>query len=335
MTIKDIAKLAGVSISTVSRVINNSAKVKKEVRERIESIIEETGYRPNSLARELLKNKTNTIGVILPRIDLEIFAGAVEGITKQLNEAGYHILLANTREKTEEELEYFKVFQEKRVDGVLWFATGITEEHKKILDKVNYPLVLVGQESKLLDYPCVIYDNYNAARMAVDYLIKLGHRKIGFVGVPEFDEAIGKKRKEGYLNAMQEANLEINENWLSEGTFEYTSGNEAVKKILKDKENLPTAIFAATDRLAVGVMHYLLGAGYKIPEDISVIGIDNLRVSRIYTPELSTISYDYFTSGIYAANLILDRVEKRKSSMRKVVMDYTLEIRSSTKKIKI
>ncbi len=332
MTIKDIAKLAGVSISTVSRVMNNSAKVKQEVRERIERIIEETGYRPNSLARELLKNKTNTIGVILPRIDLEIFAGAMEGIAEQLNEAGYHILLVNTREKTEEELEYFKVFQEKRVDGVLWFATEITEEHKKVLDKVHYPLVLVGQESKILDYPCVIYDNYNAARMAVEYLIKLGHKKIGFVGIPEFDEAIGKKRKQGYLDAMKEAGLEINEEWMAEGTFEYASGDEAVKKIIKDRENLPTAIFAVTDRLAVGVMHCLLGMGYKIPEDISVIGIDNLRVSRIYTPELTTISYDYFAAGVYAANLILDRVEKRKLSMKKVVMDYTLEIRNSTKK---
>ncbi|MGM0507997.1 MAG: LacI family DNA-binding transcriptional regulator [Fusobacteriota bacterium] len=333
MTIKEVAKRAGVSISTVSRVINNSAKVSKDIKKRVEKIIEETGYRPNSLARGLINDKTNVIGVILPRIDLEIFAAAVEGLTKKLNELGYHILLANSRAKVEEELEYFKVFEEKRVDGVVWFATGITKEHRELLKKMNYPVVLLGQEDEILDCPSVIYDNYNGVKKITNYLIELGHRNISFIGVPEFDKSIGLERKRGFKDTLEMNGIEVKSTDIVEANFDYMAGYDNAEKIFKSNEKVPTAIVAATDRLAIGVIRYLLENGYRVPEDISVAGIDDLRMASIYTPSLTTINYNHYQSGVHAADLIIDQVEKRESSVRRIVLDYKLKIRNSTKKI--
>ena len=184
MNIKDVARMAGVSISTVSRVINRSAYVNPEIAQAVEKVIAETGYRPNSLAKELLRNKTNTVGVMLPRIDLGTFAAMFDGIVHALNERGYGVMLANTRDEFAEELRYMDLFYEKRVDGVLFFGTGENHGYLPAIAKLRAPVVVVGQTGAYLGCSSVFLDSFNAAKAMVGHLIALGHRRIGCLAVP-------------------------------------------------------------------------------------------------------------------------------------------------------
>ncbi|BDU50850.1 LacI family DNA-binding transcriptional regulator [Haliovirga abyssi] len=334
MGIKKIAKLADVSISTVSRVINAPEKVKEETRERVQKIIEENNYRPNLLAKELLKNKTNLIGVLLPRIDVSIFATAVEGVAKTLNEKGYNILLANAREKVEEEIKYFQLFQEKRVDGILFFTTELKDEHIEIIKKIDVPLVIIGQKNRRIDVPSVLYDYYNASKKAVEYLIERGHKKIAFLGVPETNTYLGQLSKEGYLDALEENGISIKKEYMYIGDFAVGTGYTAIKHIIEKSKEIPTAIYAATDHLAITAMHYLYEKGIRVPEDMSIVGSDDMEISKYTNPALTTIKYDYFGAGVQAANLVLDKVEGKSGVLKTVVIDYTLQERDSTKRIK-
>lgn len=336
MNIKDIAKLSGVSISTVSRVINNSARVRDEVKKRVERVIEETGYRPNSLAKELLNNKTNTIGVILPRIDLWNYSIIVKAISKHLSENGYNMILGNTNDNIDEELKYFKLFQEKRVDGVLYFATGITKEHIKLINKMPYPIIMVSQKNDKLKIPYIANQNYEAAKAITNFLIDNGHKKIAAITVPDYDKEIGKRRKEGYLDSLKENGIKIEENYIYVGDFEYNSGYYGAKHILENSKEKPTAIFAITDKLAIGAINYLAENGYKIPDDISVVGIDNLQISKFCNPSLTTVGFDYYEVGTKASKNLMKLIDEKKYNFsdRDIekyshLVEFSLKIRKS------
>ena len=328
MTIKGIAKLAGVSTSTVSRVLNDSGYVKQEVRERIEHIIEETGYMPSAVAKGLKDKKTNLIGVIIPRLNSITASLVVEGITRVLDKKGYTTLLANTRFSFEKELEFIKLFKQKRVNGILFVATRVTKEHAQLLKKIDLPTVFIGQDASSYEFPSVMYNDYEAAKDMTEFLIKKGHKKIGFIGVEETDIAVGYERKRGYFDAHNENNIEIDEKLIATGNFEVSSVEKSMEKIM-DKN--PSVIFAVTDTLAVGAINYLVKKGYRIPEDVSVVGMGDAGIAEIYNPSLTTIKYEYLESGEEAAKLLIDSFEKNISL--KKVMGYKLIERSSTRSI--
>lgn len=334
MNIKDVAKIAGVSISTISRVINNSAYVSPEVKERIEAVLSETGYRPNSLAKELLKNKTDTIGVMLPRIDLGTFAAIFDGISSVLTANGYNILLANTRDRQDEELRYFKLFHEKRVDGVLYFATGINERHVQAISKLHMPLVVVGQSGEALSCPSVRLDNFHAAKSMVQHLISLGHRRIGCLAVPDHDVNIGTLRKEGYFAALRESGIVIDPSLVITGDFEYPSGEKGAKTLMENSLGRPTAIYCITDRLAVASAGSLIRNGFRVPDDVSVACIDDPGLLSFCYPSITTMSFDYQATGIHAGQMIIDCIEGKNPDPYESVMPYTLQIRESTGKPK-
>ena len=228
MNIKDVARLSGVSISTVSRVINRSAYVNPDIRRSVEKVLEETGYRPNALARGLLSHRTHTIGVMLPRIDLSTFAAMIDGIAQVLDDQGYGVMLANTRDDLAEELHYLELFNEKRIDGLLFFGTGENASYADAIAKLRAPVVLVGQSGAYLGCPSVRLDNFNAAKAMVNYLIGLGHRRIGCLAVPDHDVGIGIERKRGYLAALAENGIDFDPALLVVGSFEYASGENGV-----------------------------------------------------------------------------------------------------------
>ena len=333
MNIKDVAKMAGVSISTISRVINNSAYVSPEIKEKIEKILAETGYRPNSLAKELLRNKTNTIGVMLPRIDLGTFAAMFDGIVTVLNENGYNILLANTRDQLDEELRYLNLFHEKRVDGVLYFATGINLQHVEAISKFHKPVVIVGQSGSYLDCPSVRLDNFEAAKAMVNYLISLGHRRIGCLAVPDHDVNIGILRKEGYFAALNENNIGIDPSLLITGDFEYISGERGAKALMEHPGGPPTAIYCITDRLAIATCGWLLRRGVKVPEDVSVVCIDDPGLLSFCYPAITTMSFDYQTTGMRAGQMVIDCIDGKKPQPYEDVMPFTMQIRESAHKL--
>ena len=323
--------MAGVSISTISRVINNSAYVSPDVRKRVEAILEETGYRPNSLAKELLKNKTDTIGVILPRIDLGTFAAIFDGISSTLIENGYNILLANTRDFPDEELRYLKLFEEKRVDGILYFATGLDDRHEQTIAKLRMPVVVVGQSGEKVHCPSIYLDSFNAAKEMVSYLASLGHRRIGCLAVPDHDENVGTMRRKGYLAALESCGIERDPNLVVIGDFEYDSGERGARALMENRGGKPTAIFCITDRLAVSTSGWLIRNGYRVPEDVSVACIDDPTVLSYCHPSVTTMSFDYLDMGQKAARMIIDRIDGHGEQDAAIVMPYTLRVRESTR----
>ncbi|WP_018525138.1 LacI family DNA-binding transcriptional regulator [Alkalispirochaeta alkalica] len=332
MNIKELARRAGVSISTISRVINNSAYVSPEIRERVEAIIAETGYRPNSLAKDLLRNKTDTIGVLLPRIDLPTFAAMFEGVTDVLNQNGYNILLANTRDQHDDELKYFQLFYEKRVDGVIYFATGITEEHVRLVKQIRMPLVVLGHSGEAFSCSAVRLENFGAAKAMVQHLLELGHRRIGCIAVPDHDVDISTHRKQGYRSALEEAGIDFDERLVSIGDFEYPWGERGAAALmsLPDTADRPTAIFCITDRLAVAASGWLQRSGYRVPQDVSVACIDDPVLLSYTQPRVTTMSFDYHRAGATAGQMLINRINGTQAEPRETFMPFSFRLRDST-----
>lgn len=187
MNIIEIAKLAGVSKSTVSRYLNDGY-VSEEASEKIKEVIEQTGFVPRRQAQAMRSQKTNLIGIIVPKISTETAARVIEGITNELSNAGYEVLIGNTSQSIEKEFDYLKVFK-NQVDGIIFMATEITPKHYELFEQLHIPIVVVAQKVK--DYPCIVHDDYHASKDAINYLIDKGHRSIGFIGVGEYDVAVG------------------------------------------------------------------------------------------------------------------------------------------------
>ena len=246
MNIIKIADLAGVSKSTVSRYLNNGY-VSEEAREKIKKVIEETGFVPKRQAQAMRLQKTNLIGVIVPKISTETAARVIEGITNELSEVGYEVLIGNTNLSIEKEMDYLKVFK-NQVDGIIFMATEVTPKHYELFDQLRIPIVVIAQKVK--HYPCIIHDDYHAAKDAIHYLINKGHQSIGFIGVGEYDEAVGIDRKKGYLDALKEHQIQIKEEYIQIGDFSHESAFCLTEKLM-NLPHPPTAIFAVTDNLAI------------------------------------------------------------------------------------
>lgn len=329
MTIKELAKLAGVSPSTISRVVNNSDYVKAEVREKVEKLIEETGYRPNAFAKALIQNKSHTIGVILPKINSSSSGDTIAGIDEFISEKGYSLILGNTNHSVEKELEFFKVFQEKMVDGIILLATELNKKHRELIKICGIPTVILGQES-LDSTPCVVFDEKVAAREITEHLIETGRKKIAFIGVGEYDVAVGKKRKEGFLSIIKEYDIKEIESYFATGDFSVDSGYNACKEIFEKSAEKPNAILAVTDKMAIGAIEYLYEQNLKVPEDIIVAGMGGNYLSRFFHPKLTTAKYDYKNLGYEGAKLLYSIIDDKKMRTRKIVMNHELIIREST-----
>lgn len=320
MNIREIAKLAGVSVSTVSRYLNNGY-LSDEKRKQIKLVIEETGYQPSAQAQMLRTKKTKLVGVILPKIDSESVSRIAAGISQVLSEEGYQILLANTENNTDKEIEYLNLFKNNNVDGIIFVATIFKKEHKNILKELNIPVIVVGQ--KINSVSCIYHDDFNASRELTDIIIKSGKKNIGYIGVTLKDKAAGAERKKGFLSALKSNNIEINEYRMIEGDFSIDSGYQCSKKLLSEV-NIIDAIFCATDYIAIGAMKYIKEIGIKIPNQIAVTGIGHTRMSEIVTPKLTTAHYYYKTSGIEAAKLLISLLKEKEYIVKKIKLGYKI-----------
>lgn len=314
LNIIDIAKLAGVSKSTVSRYLNNGY-VSAESREKIKKVLDETGFKPQRHAKGMRTKKTNLIGVIVPKISTETPPRVVEGITEVMSPMGYDILIANTSLSIEKEIEYLKIFKNNQVDGIIFMATKVTRNHIEIMNSLEVPIVIVAQQIE--NYPSVFHDDYNAAKDVVNYLVQKRHRNIGFIGVYEEDISVGFYRKQGYLDGLKENNIDIKDENIKIGVFSQESGYKLAKELM-GKEDKPTAIFAVTDNLAVGAIDFLKENGYKIPEDMAIVGMGDSRTSAVITPKLTTIHFYYKTSGMSAAEIMLELLDKDSEKIKNI-----------------
>ncbi len=312
MNIIDIAKLAGVSKSTVSRYLNNGY-VSEDAKEKIKKILEETGFVPQRQAKSMRTKKTNLIGVIVPKISTETPSRVVEGITEVLSEENYDILIANTSLSIKKELEYLKLFRKNQVDGIIFMATKITEEHIEAIKKLDVPIVIVAQN--LENVSSVYFDEKNATEIITEYLIEKKHTNIGFIGVYEEDKAVGAYRKEAFIDTLNKNNLKVNLNNIKIGDFSENSAYNSAKELMENNKEKPTAILTVTDNLAVGVVEYLKSHNYKIPEDVAVASMGDSKLAKILTPKLTTVHYSYKTSGRESAKIMMKYLKKKETEI--------------------
>lgn len=329
LNIIDIAKLAGVSKSTVSRYLNNGY-VSDETRGKIKKVLDETGFTPQRQAKGMRSKKTNLIGVIVPKISSETPSRVVEGITEILSPKGYDILIANTNLSIEKEIEYLNIFKSNQVDGIIFMATKMTDNHIDIIKRLEVPIVIVAQDIE--NFPSVYFDEFKAVEDMVNYLIKKGHKKFGYIGVYEEDKAVGLYRKQAFIETLKNNNIDINYANIKLGDFNEGSGYILAKEIMEGEEH-PTVIIAVTDSLALGVIEYLKENNYKIPGDIAVVGMGDSKISRVITPKLTTVHYHYKTAGRKSAEIILNELngnmEKNKNITNKVKLNCLLIERES------
>jgi LacI family transcriptional regulator len=331
LTINDIAKLAGVSKGAVSYVLNNKPGVSEEVREKILRIIEEYGYKPNKLSQALAGKRTNFIALVIPDISDVFYAKIIKGVEKTLSKHGYFLNLYSTHANPEKEHQVFDFLNMGIVDGVIVMAYHINESFiKKIID-TKIPFVFI-------DYPydndrvySIIVDNEEGGFKATEYLISLGHRKIAFIhGSKEAWDS--ELRFRGYLKALEKYDIPFNEKLVSRGDFTKEGGYKAVKDLLNSHERF-TAIFSANDHMAFGAIKALKEEGLRVPEDVSVIGFDNIEASALSNPPLTTIMQPTYQLGEVSVKILIKLLSGETLDQKKYLLKTQLIERKSCSKI--
>lgn len=320
MTISEIAQRAGVSKACVSRFFNHGY-VSEEKKERIRAVIEETGYTPSRPTQTVRSGKTHTIGVVVPKIHSESISRITAGISDILNQNNYQMLLANTENDVSKELKYLQIFKDGTVEGIIFVATLLTQEHQDILRSLSIPIVIVGQYSD--SYSCVYHDDYGAALAMTNQLLRAGCKRIGAILVTEKDRAAGADRRDGYLEAMRAANRPVYEKDIVCSGFTLESGYDAAQQLLEQSPHID-GIFCATDTIAIGAMQYLKGAGKRIPEDISITGIGHSRTTEIVSPRLTTAHYFYKTCGSEATDMLVKMIDSGIDMKKKLKLGFEI-----------
>jgi len=322
-----VAKLAGVSKSTVSRVINNEYGVKTSTKEKVEKAIAECGYMANQVARDLKSQKTSLIGVIAPRISSNAVAQGLEGMSGVFEAAGKHILLANSKQDNGKEIEYIIRFNQRRVEGILLYATHLDAPLVEAINQSAVPIVLIGQDGSLFNIPSVIHDDLRVGFSAGLRLIEAGALNIGFIGVNSQDIAVDQHRFQGLQQSLQHAR-KITPIFHSRGEFSIESGYQQTKKLLLEWPQLD-GLFCATDRIAIGAMKAIVEFNKMPGKDIKVLGVGNDELGQVCTPSLSTFNYAFELSGKKSAIMLLDLIEHKHAELSKLVLSFDVVDRQS------
>lgn len=334
MSIKKIAEQAGVSIATVSRVINQPEVVHPQTRETVLKIIEKLNYTPNPLAKSLLTGKTQNIALIVPTLRNQFFVEIVEGIENYLKERNYNVTIFNTHASMSRQESILEYILKKRLngfaDGVILAGSGAFQEgYEKSLNSVKAPIVAIEYIPDH-DYSCVWVDDSMGARLAIEHLVKLGHQRIGIIAAkPDFLST--RRRVQSAETVLAEHNLPWNDELISYGSALDTlaCGAEAVAKLLDSKKR-PTAIFAINDVLAIGALKYVQEKKFRVPQDISIIGFDDIPMSEFCFPGLTTLKSPTYEIGQTAARILLNHLDQNSCAVNKVLLSPELIVRGST-----
>lgn len=327
MNIAEIAKLAGVSPSAVSRYLNRGY-LSQEKKEAIRKVIQETGYRPLAQAQSLRTRKTKTVGVILPKIDSFSISSVMAGIDSVLEQRGFQILLADTHNDPEKELNYLDLFEDQRVDGMILIGTVLTAKHISMLKKSRIPVIVVGQQ--LAGVSCVYHDDYHAFYDITTLMLSKGCRRLGYLGALPQDKAVGQARSRAYCDAVRDAGLEDQIAHAAVAKFSIASGRETAQ-VLWDAYGPLDALICATDAIAVGALQYLKSRGLQVPADVRLTGQGGSELCQVTTPAITTIRYFYEDSGANAANLLLERLEVPDTPVKEVKLGYVIAENESSR----
>ncbi|MFT6897781.1 MAG: LacI family repressor for deo operon, udp, cdd, tsx, nupC, and nupG [Paraglaciecola sp.] len=326
--IRKVADMAGVSVATVSRTLQQPERVSPKTRSKVMAAVNEVGYRPNQMAVNFRSGKTYNIVVLVPTVANVFFARVITGMQKAADQRGYAILLANTLGDPASETNYAKMVQTSQADGLIQlrafnpFETAMQKPGKLL------PMVNVCEVLDDINCPVVTLDNRAAAKVMTEYLIGQGHQRIALIKGPQFSP-LTRQRLAGYRDALTDAGLVFDEELLYAGDFTLQSGYDAAKNILDNKQR-PTAVFCENDETAIGAMQCFKQAGLRIPQDISIAGFDDISFSAFSDPPLTTIAQPAEEFGQTAVSLLVDLLEGKVNKASKVIMPFELIVRAST-----
>ncbi|MBM7554937.1 catabolite control protein A [Thalassobacillus pellis] len=329
VTIYDVAREANVSMATVSRVVNGNPNVKPATRKKVLDAIERLGYRPNAVARGLASKKTTTVGVIIPDISSIFFAELARGIEDIATMYNYNIILSNSDQNKEKEIHLINTMLGKQVDGLVFMGGKITDDHIREFNNASVPVALAATIDETKSTPSVNINYEEAAFEATDLLLSHDNQTVAFISGPENTE-VNNQKLAGFRRAMKEAGREVSEDLIVTGDYSYDSGIEAFEQ-LDEAGNLPTAIFVASDEMALGVIHGAQDKGLKVPEDLEVFGFDNTRLATMVRPTLSTVVQPMYDIGAVSMRLLTKFMNKEEVTEQNVVLPHRIIERNSTK----
>ncbi|BEV71436.1 MULTISPECIES: LacI family DNA-binding transcriptional regulator [unclassified Paludibacterium] len=325
-TMKQVAERAGVSISSVSHVLNGTRHVSDEVRRRIEDAMQALSYVPSAVARSLKHNVTRTLGIMLPNNSNPYFAELIHSIEDRCYKADYNVVLCNSDDDPVKQSVYLRVLMEKRVDGLIVMSSGDSPDLPELLSRLKVPLVLVDRQWASLDCDTVTSDHRMGAYLATRHLIELGHREIACIAGPEH-LAPSKLRTAGWREALAEAGLEPGP--LVFADFTSHGGYDATRRLLQSPYR-PQAIFACNDLMAIGALCAAHETGLVVPHDLSVVGFDDIELAAFTCPPLTTVAQPKQRIGEVATELLFERLHHDRTEPCKIALQPTLCLRASS-----
>ncbi|ENJ2786338.1 substrate-binding domain-containing protein [Vibrio parahaemolyticus] len=330
-TMKDIAKLAGVSTSTVSHVINKTRFVSEEISERVNNAAKELNYyAPSALARSLKVNRTKTIGMLVTTSTNPFFGEVVKGVERSCYHKGYSLILCNTEGDNERMRQSINTLLQKRVDGLILMCSSLEGERIDVFERYpDIPVVVMDWGPMLFTSDKIQDNSLRGGYLAAKYLIDCGHTEIGCITGPLIKHQ-AQMRYEGYKRAMNEAALEFNANWIIESDFECEGGYQAFKK-MAERGTLPSSIFVSNDMMAMGVINAANELSIKVPDDLSIIGYDDIHIAKFMSPSLTTIHQPKYRLGQAAVETLVRRLDDKSNEAQVVQLEPTLVVRNSVK----
>ncbi|MFD1175292.1 LacI family DNA-binding transcriptional regulator [Paenibacillus puldeungensis] len=307
-TIKDVAQRAEVSVATVSRVLNNLPGYSEDTKQKVMQAIKELGYQPNAIARGLINKRTQTIGVLFPNVSSSFSSEILHGVEEEAHKHNYSVIVCNTAEDGKRTMKYLQVLREKQVDGIIFSSGVLKEDYYKAMQTMGTPVVLVATKSDYDQVPYVKVDDYQASYDAADYLIRQGHRRVAMIGGSWLDPIAGRPRIEGFRQALKDHGVETRDDLILDGGFSFEGGVAATERLLASVSDV-TAVFAAGDEMAIGAISAASRLGISVPEQLSVIGFDNLKLAEMSNPPLTTVSQPLQEMGRLASRKLIAMME--------------------------
>ncbi|MBT2582544.1 catabolite control protein A [Planococcus sp. ISL-109] len=328
VTIYDVAREANVSMATVSRVVNGNQNVKPATRKKVLKVIEELGYRPNAVARGLASKKTTTVGVIIPDISNSTYSELARGIEDIATMYRYNIILSNSDQNPNKELQLLETMLGKQVDGIVFMSDVISGELRKEMERSPTPIVLAASIDDTASIASVNIDYYAAAFEAVQKFIDSGHKKIAYISGPLTSEINREHKLKAYQDALKEAGISYDERLVVECNNSYEEGKEAVRSLQAVE---PTAYFVSNDEMSIGVIHEVEALGKRIPDDVEIITYENSKLARMARPMLTAVALPLYDIGAVSMRLLTKYMNNEEIEEKQVVLPYRIEERQSTK----
>jgi len=329
-SIKDVAREAGVSIATVSRVLNDIDVVNEDTKKKVKDAIKKLSYRPNIVARSLKTQKSSTIGIIIPDISNQFYPEIVRGCEDVANIYNYNIMLCNADLDVDKEMESLRILKEKMIDGVIYMSNSIENNVISLIKELEMPIVLVETTDTEGIFPSVTIDNVMAAADAVKYLINKGNKKIAYVGTTIDKINALTKRYIGYKKGLEESGIDLVEELTYFGGVKARDGYRGINTIL-DKVNEIDGVFCASDEIAMGVINALRDRGIKVPEDIDVMGFDDIYSASVFYPKLTTIAQPMYDMGSVSMRMLIKSINDLPVDEKHFVLPYKIVERDSCK----